>query len=117
MTDWGAHHVDIAQWAIGQNGDGQGPLSVTPVSVEHPVPYENGYTTVTNQYNTATTFLISCQVPDDVELVVRQRHRLHLALVELHVGGADLGEIATCQREHIIAHVEADGLALGAPPV
>lgn len=71
MTDWGAHHVDIAQWAIGQNGDGQGPLSVTPVMAEHPVPYENGYTTVTNQYNAATKFLVSCQFPDEVELVIR----------------------------------------------
>jgi predicted dehydrogenase len=23
LTDWGAHHVDIAQWGIGQSGPGQ----------------------------------------------------------------------------------------------
>jgi predicted dehydrogenase len=56
FTDWGAHHIDIAMWAIKQNGPGQGPVRFKPVLAEHPVPYKNGYPTVTNQYNTATKF-------------------------------------------------------------
>lgn len=69
MTDWGAHHVDIAQWAIGM--DESGPLSVDPVSQTHPVPFENGYPTADNDYNTATAFNVSCKFPGDVELVIR----------------------------------------------
>ncbi|WP_197443489.1 Gfo/Idh/MocA family protein [Maioricimonas rarisocia] len=68
MTDWGAHHVDIAQWAIEQNGDGQGPVSVEPVSVEHPVPFENGYPTQPDQYNTATKFEVKVMFENGVEM-------------------------------------------------
>jgi len=63
LTDWGAHHVDIAQWAIEQNGPDQGPLEVVPVKAEHPVPLENGYPTEDDQFNTATKFQIDVQFP------------------------------------------------------
>ena len=28
FTDWGAHHVDIATWAIGQDKQGLGPVEI-----------------------------------------------------------------------------------------
>lgn len=59
LTDWGAHHVDIAQWAIQQNGLGQGPVKVEPVKVVHPVPYKNGHPTLDDRYNTASSFAIN----------------------------------------------------------
>ena len=68
MTDWGAHHVDIAQWAIGM--DNSGPLTVEGTAV-HPCPFENGYPTVTNIYNAAYEFNVVCQFPNGVELVIR----------------------------------------------
>jgi predicted dehydrogenase len=67
MTDWGAHHVDIAQWAIGQNGPDQGCLSVEGTA-EHPVPFENGHPTQDDKYNTASKFHITVMFPDDVEM-------------------------------------------------
>lgn len=69
MTDWGAHHVDIAQWAIQM--DDSGPLTVEPVEQTHPVPLENGYPTRSDDYNTATTFKVRCQFPGEVEMIIR----------------------------------------------
>jgi predicted dehydrogenase len=68
MTDWGAHHVDIAQWAIGM--DNSGPLSVEGTA-KHPVPFKDGYPTVDNEYNTAIEFLVTCMFPNGVEMVIR----------------------------------------------
>jgi predicted dehydrogenase len=66
MTDWGAHHVDIATWAIGM--ENSGPTSVEGVMAEHPVPYKDGWPTVDNQYNAATKFDVKCLYPNGVEL-------------------------------------------------
>ncbi len=69
LTDWGAHHVDIATWAIGM--DHSGPTSVE-ATAELPVPFENGFPTVSDRYNTATKFNIKCLYPNGVELIVRE---------------------------------------------
>ncbi|MDR0327802.1 MAG: Gfo/Idh/MocA family oxidoreductase, partial [Planctomycetaceae bacterium] len=50
LTDWGAHHVDSALWAIGQNGPGQGPVKFKPIVAEHPMPFKGGYPTENNRY-------------------------------------------------------------------
>lgn len=71
MTDWGAHHVDIAQWAIGM--DKTGPLSVAGEAT-HPVPFKDGYPTDPSKYNTATKFKIECQFANDIQLVIRDSH-------------------------------------------
>jgi predicted dehydrogenase len=66
MTDWGAHHVDIASWAIGM--DNSGPTSVEGVMAVHPVEFKDGWPTVDNQYNAATKFDVKCLYPNGVEL-------------------------------------------------
>jgi len=71
MTDWGAHHVDIAQWAIDQNGDGQGPLSVEPLEAEHPVAFINGQPAESDRYNTATKFRVKVIFENDIEMQIR----------------------------------------------
>jgi predicted dehydrogenase len=67
MTDWGAHHIDISQWAMGM--DHSGPLSIEGTA-EHPVPYKDGHPTVTNRYNTATKFHIVANFPNNMVLHV-----------------------------------------------
>jgi predicted dehydrogenase len=69
LTDWGAHHVDVATWALGK--EATGPVVVDPLHVRHPVPFENGFPTVANQYNTATEFRIAATFADGVELVLQ----------------------------------------------
>ena len=66
MTDWGAHHVDIATWAIQM--DNSGPNSVEGVIAEHPVPFKDGWPTVSNKYNAAHKFDVKCMYPNGVEL-------------------------------------------------
>lgn len=72
LTDWGAHHVDIAQWAItGDEMAHTGPIKVEIKDVEHPVPFKNGYPTVDNKYNTATKFTVTCTFANGVEIVIK----------------------------------------------
>lgn len=68
MTDWGAHHVDIATWAIGM--DQSGPASIEPLAVEHPVPLKNGHPTLDNAYNTANSFQIRILYPNGIEMLL-----------------------------------------------
>ncbi|QDU86917.1 Inositol 2-dehydrogenase [Pirellulimonas nuda] len=58
LTDWGAHHVDIALWATQPPLDK--PFTLDPLMVEHPVPFENGMPTVHDRFNCATKF--KCRV-------------------------------------------------------
>jgi predicted dehydrogenase len=67
MTDWGAHHVDIAQWGISM--DNSGPVSVQGTA-NHPVPMKDGWPTESDRYNAASTFNVTCQFPNGVEMLI-----------------------------------------------
>jgi predicted dehydrogenase len=69
MTDWGAHHVDIGQWAIGQ--ENTGPTSIEIVKESLPVKFKAGWPTVDDQYNTPTSFLVKAMFANGVEMNIR----------------------------------------------
>jgi len=68
LTDWGAHHVDIACWAIGASDTG--PSKVTPLNYELAVEYKDGHPLVDDQFNIATKFNIRADMPGDIEMLI-----------------------------------------------
>lgn len=60
MTDWGAHHIDIAHWAMDM--DQSGPISITAEGVLPTIP---------NGFNTPIRFCVDMIYPNGVRLHVR----------------------------------------------
>ncbi len=56
MTDWGAHHVDIAQWAI----------NAYPIEIDGQAKFPN----VENGYNVPIDFRVTYKYPNDVVMTV-----------------------------------------------
>jgi len=73
FTDWGAHHVDIATWAMQLDGEGMGPVEIDGTDAKHPVPFENGYPTVDNAYNTSHDFDVVCKYDSGLEMHITSR--------------------------------------------
>ncbi len=73
FTDWGAHHVDIATWAIGEDKEGMGPVEIDGADAKHPVPFENGYPTVDDCYNTSHDYAVKCKFGSGIEMTITSR--------------------------------------------
>ena len=74
LTDWGAHHVDIAMWALRAAGQSDTVLSLGG-SAEHPVEFKDGVAVQKDRYNTAHKFMFTAQIEGGVELVIRHDTR------------------------------------------
>ncbi len=73
FTDWGAHHVDIATWAIGEDKPGHGPIEIDGSDADHPVNFKDGYPTVDNAYNTAHDYAVYCKYASGIVMNVTSR--------------------------------------------
>ncbi|MEM6691576.1 MAG: Gfo/Idh/MocA family oxidoreductase [Planctomycetota bacterium] len=71
LTDWGAHHVDIAMWAMDKSDSTIGPFTIEPLMVEHPVEFSEGMPLSDDQFNTATAFHLRVTFKDGIELDIR----------------------------------------------
>ena len=71
LTDWGAHHVDIALWALDRLNGNLGKITVDPVEYHHPVEFKDGMPLDDSQFNCAATFRVSVTLEDGVELQIR----------------------------------------------
>jgi myo-inositol 2-dehydrogenase/D-chiro-inositol 1-dehydrogenase len=76
MTDWGAHHIDIAQWGLGftDSGpvevEGAGEFPNHPADFD-PVAFFNGEQRIPNGYNSATTFKITLTYENGNQMIVQ----------------------------------------------
>ncbi len=71
LTDWGAHHVDIAMLALDKLKDDIGNVTIEPISVTHPVPFVDGLPTKEDRFNAATKFKVRVLFEDGIEMFVR----------------------------------------------
>jgi predicted dehydrogenase len=69
LTDWGAHNVDFAVWAMNIN-ENSGVIRIRPFSVIMGVPYKNGYPTKDDCYNTPLDFTLLVEFDNGTELIV-----------------------------------------------
>jgi predicted dehydrogenase len=70
MTDWGAHHVDIATWALLLDGQSAGPTSISGTAT-HPVTFKDGLPVERDRYNTATAFHFTVDFPGGTQMIIR----------------------------------------------
>ena len=70
LTDWGAHHVDMAAWALTLNGQPLAPLSVGGMA-KLPVEFKDGMAVPKDRYNTETEFLFTVEFPGGTQMVIR----------------------------------------------
>jgi len=76
LTDWGAHHVDIAQWGLGHESsgpitiEGEGNFPNLPDQFD-PVAFFAGRLKLPNGYNTATTFQVTLTFANGSRIIVR----------------------------------------------
>ncbi|QEF98981.1 Inositol 2-dehydrogenase [Stieleria maiorica] len=67
LCDWGAHHVDIAQWAIGQENGG--PTSIGGTATMNQ-PLRSGMPTRSDTYNTPIDFSVTAKFPTGIEMLI-----------------------------------------------
>lgn len=81
MTDWGAHHIDIAQWALAPGEDGPVKISgkgefpaIVPTNFNWNA-YLNGEASLPNGYNTATKFSIDLTFANGNSMSVNDHYK------------------------------------------
>lgn len=81
MTDWGAHHIDIATWALGKHATGPVKVSGTgslPPSVPENfdfLKYFAGEARLPNCFNVAMNFQLELEYADGMKMTVQDNYK------------------------------------------
>lgn len=75
ITDWGAHHVDIAMWGLNKLHADIGNITIDPQFASHPVPMVDGMPTMDDRFNTASRFNVLVTFADGIEMMVQNDAR------------------------------------------
>lgn len=74
IADWGAHHIDIALWALEMDKKGCGPVSIDGTDSRSLCGFDaNGNPDTDRMYNTPCEFDFNCRFESGVELHVTTR--------------------------------------------
>ena len=74
LTDWGAHHVDIAMLGMNKLGKDTGKITIDPLEVTHPVDFnDKGMPLSSEKFNCATKFKVKCTFEEGVSMFVRDK--------------------------------------------
>jgi predicted dehydrogenase len=98
LTDWGAHHIDIALWALGHEQTGpvkvSGSGKFTPLVPDHFdwQAYFAGEATLPNGYQTATKFNITLEYADGSLITVNDHYKSEDGRVDFGNGILFTGE-------------------------
>lgn len=88
LTDWGAHHLDIALLALDKVREDIGKVKIDVQACSHPVTFDiNGMPTKNDRFNTATSFRVKLAFEDGNEIFVR-----HSAILDLGFGNGIMFE-------------------------
>ena len=131
MTDWGTHHVDIAQWAIGAEntgpieiqGQGQFPQGRRPTLAM--ITRKKTHTEIPNGYNTATKFSVTLKFANGNTIVVQdgpgngillegEKGRIYVSRRELT--GAPIEAIEASEKQTSWLHEQVIKLYKGKQP-
>ncbi len=72
LTDWGAHHVDIAHWVL--DAKDTSPVVFEGSAEFQPgITYKNGYSQQDDLYNTPTAFRVATKFENGVEFIITDK--------------------------------------------
>ena len=128
VTDWGAHHTDIALWALG--GADTGIVEAEGHGVFHGFPYTanvidflNGRSKLPNQYNVAKSFACTFKLPNErtIELnsvnneIIFQGDQGKIRVNRRGLTGKPVEEIAASASDQVWLDGEVTKLSRGLP--